>query len=99
MLSIASPNPFLFLSIVTFRNILCSLFGIIRIKPFKHRITGEIKVDRNGTVKSAVVKESSNSSLNEIARKAALNTGTIFNIDPNAPVSNVGTITYTFVAQ
>lgn len=59
----------------------------------------EVRVDRNGTVKSAVVKESSNSALNEIARKAALNTGTIFNIDPNAPVSNVGTITYTFVAQ
>ena len=59
----------------------------------------EVRVDRNGTVKSAVVKESANSALNEIARKAALNTGTIFNIDPNAPVSNVGTITYTFVAQ
>ena len=59
----------------------------------------EVRVDRNGTVKSAVVKDSSNSSLNEIARKAALNAGTIFNIDPNAPVSNVGTITYTFVAQ
>ena len=59
----------------------------------------EVRVDRNGTVKSAVVKESSNSALNETARKAALNTGTIFNIDPNAPVSNVGTITYTFVAQ
>ena len=59
----------------------------------------EVRVDRNGTVKSAVVKESSNSALNEIARKAALNTGTIFNIDSNAPVSNVGTITYTFVAQ
>lgn len=59
----------------------------------------EVRVDRNGTVKSAVVKESSNSALNEIARKAALNTGTLFNIDPNAPVSNVGTITYTFVAQ
>ena len=59
----------------------------------------EVRVDRNGTVKSAVVKESSNSALNEIARKAALNTGTIFNIDPNAPVSNVGTITYIFVAQ
>ena len=59
----------------------------------------EVRVDRNGTVKSAVVKESSNSTLNEIARKAALNAGTIFNIDPNAPVSNVGTITYTFVAQ
>lgn len=59
----------------------------------------EVRIDRNGTVKSAVVKESSNSALNEIARKAALNTGTIFNIDPNAPVSNVGTITYTFVAQ
>ena len=59
----------------------------------------EVRVDRNGTVKSVVVKESSNSALNEIARKAALNAGTIFNIDPNAPVSNVGTITYTFVAQ
>ena len=59
----------------------------------------EVRVDRNGTVKSAVVKESSNSALNEIARKAALNAGTIFNIDPNAPISNVGTITYTFVAQ
>lgn len=59
----------------------------------------EVRVDRNGTVKSAVVKESSNSALNEIARKAALNAGTIFNIDPNAPVSNVGTITYIFVAQ
>lgn len=59
----------------------------------------EVRVDRNGTVKSAVVKESSNSALNEIARKAALNTGTIFNIDSNAPVSNVGTITYIFVAQ
>lgn len=59
----------------------------------------EVRVDRNGTVKSAVVKESSNSALNEIARKAALNAGTLFNIDPNAPVSNVGTITYTFVAQ
>lgn len=59
----------------------------------------EVRVDRNGTVKSAVVKESSNSALNEIARKAALNADTIFNIDPNAPVSNVGTITYTLVAQ
>lgn len=59
----------------------------------------EVRVDRNGTVKSAVVKESSNSALNEIARKAALNTETLFNIDSNAPVSNVGTITYTFVAQ
>ena len=63
------------------------------------RVVVEVRVDRNGTVKSAVVKESSNSALNEIARKAALNAGTIFNIDPNAPVSNVGTITYTFVAQ
>lgn len=59
----------------------------------------EVRVDRNGTVKSAVVKESSNSALNETARKAALDAETIFNIDPNAPVSNVGTITYTFVAQ
>jgi TonB family protein len=59
----------------------------------------EVRVDRNGTVKSAVVKESSNSALNEIARKAALNAETIFNIDSNAPVSNVGTITYIFVAQ
>lgn len=59
----------------------------------------EVRVDRNGTVKSAVVKESSNSALNEVARKAALNSGTLFNIDSNAPVSNVGTITYTFVSQ
>lgn len=59
----------------------------------------EVRVDRNGTVKSAVVKESSNSALNETARKAALNAKTLFNIDTNAPVSNVGTITYTFVAQ
>lgn len=59
----------------------------------------EVRVDRNGTVKSAVVKESSNSALNETARKAAYNPETIFNIDPNAPVSNVGTITYIFVAQ
>lgn len=59
----------------------------------------EVRVNRNGSVVSAVVKKSSNSALNEIARKAALNAGTIFNIDPNAPVSNVGTITYTFVAQ
>ena len=59
----------------------------------------DVKVDRNGTVKSAVVRESSNSALNSIAREAALNSKTLFNIDPNAPVSNVGTITYTFVAQ
>ena len=59
----------------------------------------EVRVNRNGSVVSAVVKESSNSALNEIARKAARNAGTIFNIDPNAPVSNVGTITYTFIAQ
>ncbi|MBR5200448.1 MAG: TonB family protein [Alistipes sp.] len=59
----------------------------------------EVRVNRNGTVTSAVVIESSNSALNDVARKAALNTGTLFNIDPNAPSSNVGTITYTFVAQ
>jgi TonB family protein len=59
----------------------------------------EVRVNRNGTVTSAVVIESSNSALNDVARKAALNAGTLFNIDPNAPSSNVGTITYTFVAQ
>ena len=60
----------------------------------------EVRVNRNGTVTSAVVIESSNSALNDVARKAALNnTGTLFNIDTNAPSSNVGTITYTFVAQ
>ena len=63
------------------------------------RVVVEVRVDRNGTVKSAVVKESSNSALNETARKAARNAKTLFNIDRNAPVSNVGTITYTFVAQ
>lgn len=63
------------------------------------KVVVEVRVDRNGTVKSAVVKESSNSALNETAREAALNADTIFNIDPNAPVSNVGTITYIFVAQ
>ena len=59
----------------------------------------EVRVNRNGSVVSAVVKESSNSSLNDVALNAAHNAGTLFNIDPNAPVSNVGTITYTFVAQ
>jgi TonB family protein len=59
----------------------------------------EVRVNRNGSVVSAVVKESSNSSLNDVALNAARNAGTLFNIDPNAPVSNVGTITYTFVAQ
>lgn len=59
----------------------------------------EVRVNRNGSVVSAVVKESSNSSLNDVALNAARNAGTLFNIDPNAPISNVGTITYTFVAQ
>ena len=59
----------------------------------------EVRVNRNGSVVSAVVKESSNSSLNDVALNAARNAGTLFNIDPNAPVSNVGTITYTFIAQ
>lgn len=63
------------------------------------KVVVEVRVNRNGSVVSAVVKKSSNSALNETAREAALNAGTIFNIDPNAPVSNVGTITYTFVAQ
>lgn len=63
------------------------------------KVVVEVRVNRNGSVVSAVVKKSSNSALNETARKAALNAETIFNIDPNAPVSNVGTITYTFVAQ
>jgi TonB family protein len=56
-------------------------------------------VDRNGTVISAIVRSSTNRELDEHARNAALNSRTLFNIDPNAPVSNVGTITYTFVAQ
>lgn len=59
----------------------------------------EVRVDRNGTVISAIVRSSTNRELDEHARNAALNSRTLFNIDPNAPVSNVGTITYTFVAQ
>ena len=58
-----------------------------------------VKVNRNGTVISAVVRSSTNPELNEYARKAALNSQTLFNIDPNAPTYNEGTITYTFVAQ
>ena len=59
----------------------------------------EVKVNRNGTVTSAIVRSSTNPELDSYARSAALNAGTLFNIDPEAPVSNVGTITYTFVAQ
>ena len=59
----------------------------------------EVKVNRNGTVTSAIVRSSTNRELDSYARSAALNAGTLFNIDPEAPVSNVGTITYTFVAQ
>ena len=59
----------------------------------------EVKVNRNGTVTSAIVRSSTNRELDSYARNAALNAGTLFNIDPEAPVSNVGTITYTFVAQ
>ncbi len=59
----------------------------------------EVKINRDGKVLSAVVIESTNSELNSYARNAALNIGTHFNIDPNAPNPNVGTITYTFVAQ
>lgn len=59
----------------------------------------EVKIDRDGKVLSAVVIESTNSELNSYARSAALNIGTHFNIDPNAPNPNIGTITYTFVAQ
>ena len=63
------------------------------------KVVVEVRVNRTGSVVSAVVKKSSNSALNEIAREAALDAETLFNIDSNAPVSNVGTITYTFVAQ
>lgn len=59
----------------------------------------EVKVNRNGTVTSAIVRSSTNRELDNYARNAALHAGTLFNIDPEAPVSNVGTITYTFVAQ
>lgn len=59
----------------------------------------EVKVNRNGTVISAVVRSSTNRELDEYARTAALNSKTLFNIDPEAPTYNVGTITYTFVAQ
>ena len=59
----------------------------------------EVKVNRNGTVTSAIVRSSTNRELDSYARSAALNAGTLFNIDPEAPVSNIGTITYTFVAQ
>lgn len=58
-----------------------------------------VKVNRNGSVISAVVRSSTNPELNEYARTAALNSQTLFNIDPNAPTYNEGTITYTFVAQ
>lgn len=59
----------------------------------------EVKVNRNGTVTSAIVRSSTNRELDSYARNAALNAGTLFNIDSEAPVSNVGTITYTFIAQ
>lgn len=59
----------------------------------------EVKIDRDGKVISAVVRSSTNSELNSYARDAAYNVGTHFNIDPNAPNPNIGTITYTFVAQ
>lgn len=58
-----------------------------------------VKINRNGTVISAVVRSSTNPELNDYARTAALNSQTLFNIDPNAPTYNEGTITYTFVAQ
>lgn len=59
----------------------------------------EVKIDRDGKVISAVVRSSTNSELNSYALSAARNVGTHFNIDPNAPNPNYGTITYTFVAQ
>lgn len=59
----------------------------------------EVRINRNGSVVSATVKSSTNSELNNIALSAAKNSKTLFNIDANAPISNIGTITYTFVAQ
>ncbi len=59
----------------------------------------EVKVNRNGSVISAVVRESTNRELNNIALEAAKHHLTKFRIDDNAPQSNVGTITYTFLAQ
>lgn len=59
----------------------------------------EVKINRNGTVTSAIILSSTNRELNSYALEAAQNAGTLFNIDPDAPTSNVGTITYTFVAQ
>lgn len=59
----------------------------------------EVKINRNGTVTSVIILSSTNRELNSYALEAAQNAGTLFNIDPDAPTSNVGTITYTFVAQ
>lgn len=59
----------------------------------------EVLIDRNGAVTSARVLTSTNSSLNQVAIKAARNYNTRFNIDGSAPSPHRGTITYTFVAQ
>lgn len=59
----------------------------------------DVWLDRNGTVTSARVASSTNSSLNQIALQAARNYNTQFNIDGSAPQSHKGTITYTFIAQ
>ncbi len=59
----------------------------------------EVRINRNGSVVSAIVRSSTNKELDSYALSAARNVGTLFNIDPDAPYSNVGTITYTFVAQ
>lgn len=63
------------------------------------QVVVEVKIDRDGKVISAVVRSSTNSELNSYARNAALHVDTHFNIDPSAPNPNIGTITYTFVAQ
>ena len=59
----------------------------------------EVLIDRNGAVTSARVASSTNSSLNQVAIKAARNYNTRFNIDGSAPSPHRGTITYTFIAQ
>lgn len=59
----------------------------------------DVWLDRNGTVTSARVASTTNSSLNQIALQAARNYNTQFNIDGSAPQSHKGTITYTFIAQ
>ena len=60
----------------------------------------DIEVNRDGLVTKADPRESNNVNDNQIytyAKAAALQT--IFNADPNAPVSQKGSIHYNFVAQ